>query len=458
MARVGLEISDVGLMAAGGNPPALLKVDGDRAESPGMVLQSRKKLAVGWAAHRQARISPRQGSNRFWSMLSTEPLQERALSAPHYAELAMAHLRAVAETIPVPEPGWVMAVPEFLDQAKLGVLLAVARALDLSVEGFVSNAVAAARPVEAGWFIVHVDVHLHRVELTLLEQGDRIHRSRSHLITEGGWERLEDQIAHRIAGEFVQSTRFDPFHEAAAEQALYDQIPEVLRRVTDGQPIPLELKLGKSAYRITIPGHLVAEVCDPLCHRVVESLGQFRGDHRLEVQLSHRAARVPKLERTLGRIDGIRVSTLPPGAGALGALAMGQEWRTEDDAGGVNFLSSKASGMMPPPPPIPSRDTAPTHVLLGSQAIPIGPDPLWVVSAGGELDLRAGAEPEGGMAHGRIERAEDGIRLVPGEEGDLIVADEPVPGHRTLRTGDRIRAASAEGEIHLIHVRPADET
>ena len=101
------------------------------------------------------------------------------------------------------------------------------------------------QPRDVGRSTVHIDVHLHRVELTLVEQEERIRRARTYLITDSGCERLEDQVARRLADEFVQSTRFDPLHEAAAEQDLYDRLPGLMAGVADGEPVPLELKLGK---------------------------------------------------------------------------------------------------------------------------------------------------------------------------------------------------------------------
>lgn len=386
MAVVGIEISDVGLMAASGAPARLVRVDGDRSESPGIALQRKKKLLVGWEARRQDRLYPRQATSRFWSLLSMEPLQERALEAENYAELVYAHLAAVAESIRVPEPRFVMAVPEFLDPPKLGIVLGVAQALNIPVDGFVSNAVAAVPFTDEDGPLLHVDVHLHRVEVTLLEQGDRLQRTRSSLVTDLGWERLEDQVAHRIANEFVQTTRFDPLHEAVSEQALYDQVPDLLDKVADGQPIPLELTLGKSAYRIAVPVRMIIEVCQTLCGKVVETLSGFQSDAGGRICLSHRAARVPGLQAAVeaGAREGVRV--LAPGAGALGALAMQGEFREDNSVTGVNLLTSKArTGAAPAPPPLPSPSVAPppTHVLFGDQAYPLRDGPWCVVETGG---------------------------------------------------------------------------
>ncbi len=399
MANVALELSDVGLLAAGGVSPSLLKVDGDRSESPGVALQTKKKIVLGWQAKQQERLYPRQCTDRFWSLLSTEPLQERGVDVRNYAELAVAHLEAVSSAVTVPDPVWVVAVPEFMDQGKLGIFLGAAKALGMSVEGFVSNAVAAVTPADADRSTVHVDVHLHQIELTRIDPDEkRLKRARSYLITDSGWERLEDRVARRLADEFVQTTRFDPLHEAAAEQDLYDQIPGLLEEVSFGQPVPLELKLGKSVYRIAVSVRMIAEACDPLCDKVAESLdgilAEVSGeDTLLDVQVSHRAARVPGLVERIGATAGLDVRVLLPGAGALGALAMGNEFADESEQDGVNFLSSKS--IRPGgPPALPVSEALSTHVLLGNRAYPFRQNPVYVVrtSTGMEATYEPGED------------------------------------------------------------------
>ncbi|MGD8943613.1 MAG: hypothetical protein PVJ37_10125, partial [Desulfobacterales bacterium] len=74
MSVLGIELSDAGILVAGGDPPGLLKVDGDSVESPGFALPEKKRLAVGAAAERKAHLYPRQILNQFWDQLNTEPL------------------------------------------------------------------------------------------------------------------------------------------------------------------------------------------------------------------------------------------------------------------------------------------------------------------------------------------------------------------------------------------------
>ena len=60
MSVLGVELSDAGILVAGGQPAALLEVDGNRVESPGFALAEKQGLTVGAAAERKAHLYPRQ--------------------------------------------------------------------------------------------------------------------------------------------------------------------------------------------------------------------------------------------------------------------------------------------------------------------------------------------------------------------------------------------------------------
>ena len=95
MEIIGLELSDAGILAAGGSPSRLLQVDGHSVESPGYALQLKKRLLIGGEAFDQTRIHPRQMNNRFWSQLSIHPLSEKTATASSYAEIAFRHMEKI---------------------------------------------------------------------------------------------------------------------------------------------------------------------------------------------------------------------------------------------------------------------------------------------------------------------------------------------------------------------------
>ena len=59
MTLIGLEISDAGIMAAGGTPAKLLELDGQATNSPGFALPQKDRFAAGREAASKAQLFPR---------------------------------------------------------------------------------------------------------------------------------------------------------------------------------------------------------------------------------------------------------------------------------------------------------------------------------------------------------------------------------------------------------------
>ena len=119
-----------------------------------------------------------------------------------------------------------VTTPHFLDEAKLGILLGVFRELNVSVGGLVSGPVAASKPVPKGASVLHVDVHLHAVEITRLTQDDRLRVQYTHVVPDVGWDEFLEQIGKGMADEFVRATRFDPLHHAAVRTTIVQSVAE----------------------------------------------------------------------------------------------------------------------------------------------------------------------------------------------------------------------------------------
>ena len=72
MSLIALELNDTGILAAAGDPAALICLDGQAQESPGFALPQKKDLLVGRAAENKAHLFPRQILNRFWDQVQQQ--------------------------------------------------------------------------------------------------------------------------------------------------------------------------------------------------------------------------------------------------------------------------------------------------------------------------------------------------------------------------------------------------
>jgi len=464
---IGLELSDAGILAAGEGPSRLLQVDGRSVESPGYALQLKKRLLIGGEAFDQTRIHPRQTNNRFWSQLSTHPLSEKAATVSSYAEIAFRHMEKIRNEIAVPVAEWIPAVPGFMDEAKLGILLGIFRELDVPVKGLVNSAVAAVRPTREEGSLLHVDTHLHRIEITRCSQGERIEVEQTQVIPDGGWHDLSEQLANSLANEFVRATRFDPLHDAQVEQQLYSRLAPLLRKRLPSDGEPLELNTGKTAHTLSVLPQMLIDASATIRERIVESVRKMlsslpEGEPVACIQLSHRTALVPGLQDALISAEFGPVEILPVGSAALGAVALADDFSQEKESKGATFLTGR---MRRSDEPISessvqaqmteARYTAmPTHILSGSHAYAIGRHPLGISADPRTGNIRIGAAGE--AEHGVIRLQNGKPVLEPGAHQKTSVDGRQVVSSVPLALGQRIQIDGSAEEVLLIHVESGD--
>ena len=233
MTEIALEINDAGLLAlteAGPAGPA----------SPGFALLDGREIHVGERARRAARLEPRFVSHRHWERLDLDPVGRPFPRGATHADLVYAHLsRFWAELVdaldqPTPTLSVLLVVPGSYAPEELGLLAGIARACEIPVVGMVDAAVAA---VSSGWAegpaaeaaprsALHLDLRQHRAVWSLVRAGERLRRSHVESLEGAGLARFQQAWLGAIAESFVRGTRFDPLHDGATEQVLFDRLPE----------------------------------------------------------------------------------------------------------------------------------------------------------------------------------------------------------------------------------------
>ena len=253
MGLIGLELNDSGILAAGGSPPKLLDLDGQVQESPGYALPQKKGLLVGKTAESKAHLFPRQILNHFWDQLNTETLDQTGKHSPlNHAEIVFHHLALIWRQLQSRGEEIVMAVPSFYDREHLGLILGIAQELGMPVKGFVPLSLAASSHICPEKMLLYLDIHLHRIEVIYLEQGEHLTLRDSATTGEKGVHLLYREMVNMIAREFVRTTRFDPFHQAASEQELYDRLPEILPHFKHNSSLVFELTGSSTPYSIAL--------------------------------------------------------------------------------------------------------------------------------------------------------------------------------------------------------------
>ena len=346
MSLLGLELSDAGILVAGTEPAGLLKVDGNSVESPGFALPEKNRLTVGGAAERKAHLYPRQILNQFWDQLNIEPLEQPNPFAQNHAEIAFEHFARIWQTVTPYGKKLVIAVPGFYTREHLGFILGITQELGIPVKGFVPLAVAAVPERLPEGLLLHLDIHLHRFEITCLERAEQLSRKDSISAEGNGLSKLYRRWVDAIAEEFVRSTRFDPLHRAVTEQELYDRLPGILTQLCSNPDVYFEMTGGSKVYHVTLTRDLFYKKGAPVFEEMRRLVSRFYDRYGKAgagpvLILTDRIARLPGMKGMLAEIENCSIIELESGAGALGILRFASRLFEQQAGNSAPFLTSR---------------------------------------------------------------------------------------------------------------------
>jgi hypothetical protein len=468
---IGLELNDAGLLAAGPEGD-LLAIEPEALASPGVALIEGKHLQVGIAAEKRCRQLPRQVNRHFWRKLANAPLQDPAYAGWTHADLAHAHLAHIwTHLAPAHEP-LLVAVPDDYDEHQLGLLAGIMNALAMPVQGFVPLSLAALpsnAPVEC---LVHLDLGLHRTLLTVLDLGREAVSLAKTTIEGQGLESLRNAWMQAMADEFVRHTRFDPFHAADTEQALYDQLPGLLTDLQTSEEVAVEMATPAAVHRIHVTREVMEQALQPLMEALQREIGAlqqaFFRQHPLEtILVSHPATGLPGFGRRLETVLGARVVPLAQGAAAAGVLAFANAFPHLDAGRGVPFLNHQPRrGKMPPAAVAPPENAtgqgpAATHLLYRSRGYPLSERPLIIGRerpAGCAGILIQGKTAGVSRRHCSVTRRGNRLVLSDTSTYGTYVDGDKVDGETELTVGQTIRVGTPGEKLQVIACLDNDET
>jgi hypothetical protein len=472
MNLIGLEISDAGIIAAAGTPAKLLELDGQATESPGFSLPEKDRLLVGKEAEGKAHLFPRQILNRFWDQLDTEPLEQPGKYAPqNHAEIVYHHLSCIRQVIQKHGDEIVLVVPAFYNRQQLGLILGIAQELSMDVKGFVPMALATSSVAFPGKMLMHLDIHLHRIEVIYLKQGEYLTIEDSVTTTGKGLIHLYRGWVDTIAQEFVRSTRFDPLHQAASEQELYDRLPGVLSHLQHNSSMVFDMIDSAASYSITLKRDFFTRKAESIYGEVCRLVERIRNKHgkdepAVALQLSHRLNRLPGCGEMLSTMRDTQIIELKRGAGANGVLRIWQQLSDQRNTEGISFFTSRPwqhSQRIYDFEPAAEKATnmLPTHLLHRSIAYPITHKPLTI---GREIDSEKtrvqtyGRAPQISPRYYTIGLRGRKVVLDDYSTGGIFVDETRVNGSMTLKLGQIIRLGTNGEQFQLIACLNRDET
>jgi len=452
----------VTLLAAHLNDAGILVTDGDRilCREPGFALLEDDGLITGRAAWASASLKPRHIQNRFWSDLQTTPLADRRFQHLTPADIASQQLEELWRRTAKPGDHLALAVPGYMGNEHLGLLLGIAMDLDIPVVAMVDAAVAATRRQYAHGVLVHVDLSLHSATLTRLSQSGQAQYERSAVIDESGMLDLYDIWLRVIAETFVQQSRFDPLHTAETEQALQNSMLDWLAIASSRSSVPIEIEYRGIVHRAEIESLELVAAATPVYQNLVSNLRAiYRAGETPALQLSDRAARMPGLADTLKARVGGEVYLLETGATARGLLSR----VTENRPGSAVTLARHLPWDQAPieVDTAPGQDGAqqPTHILRGDTAVPVTSAALVLGThaADDERWVDLGQDMPGvSRRHCEIASTNGQCVVTDRSRYGTYLNGHRIDGSAVLQSGDVIRVGTPGVELRMINVESFD--
>ena len=419
-----IEINDTGIQVAIENELV--------TTSPGFAVMDGNHLLVGEEALKNARLLPRWTNNRFWNQLNTDPIANSTDEVRHHADLAFLHLESLWQPLKNQVDRVILLVPAYFEHPQLGLLLGMAKECGMHVVGVADSSLMAACDLPIRSTCLHLDAHLHRTTLTNLTSSNTLSRTGVATITETGIFKLWDRWANIIAHQFIQSSRFDPMHQAHSEQALFDQLPAWIEQLGTSRGNAFELDLGDVNHSVSVSSDQLMTACTQIYPQLVQFIRTQAADNEVStLLLSHRFAGFPGLKDSLGLIGNIELVELKSNQSLTSAYAHADKIVSGD--GAINHITHLAISNRSNRPALVQDKARATHMLMGHHAVTIGNS----FQLSGDLNEGIQKDPEHPIC--TLYPRGDSLYVDVHTTAALKVNEESVNGQIALKPGDILK-------------------
>ena len=257
-----IELNDSGILQA---------IDGQLIDnSPGYAVLDGDRLLLGEEGRKNARLLPRWTHNRFWNQLNSDPIANSTNTIRHHADLAFLHLEQIWMKMKKDVDQVVLAVPGYFDRQQLGLLLGMAKETDIPVVGLVDIGLISIAQQPSLPTALFLDVFLHRITLTQLTSDGMLRKIETHTVAETGLFTLWDRWANVVAKQFIQTSRYDPMHQAESEQRLFDLLPAWIENFPGERTRLFELETNDVKHSTPVSAEQLLTACSTVYPAIVQ--------------------------------------------------------------------------------------------------------------------------------------------------------------------------------------------
>jgi hypothetical protein len=321
-------------------------------------------VLFGEQSRQQSRLQPLVSFNQYWNQLSLESIANGNNTIRHYADLAyhqLLQLHQQAEHC----AQVILAVPTSFDREQLSLLLGICGQCPFKVIGVVDSAITAvADKVDPGHYL-YLDLQLHQCLLTEIVVDQHIHIKSTDIINGTGLVNLYQYWAKFLAAQFIQQCRFDPLHDAATEQQLYDILPQLLNASQD------EIQLTVQGNQVKLNRQSLARHTQGLFVPVFKAINHLGHNDCLLV-----SERITTVVEILGQLNScVKVTD-----NSVATNCLKHQAHICTEGTDVSFITTLPTRQVTPQTTSTTSTTAAhsTHLLLRSVAYPISDKPIYI--------------------------------------------------------------------------------
>jgi FHA domain len=435
------------------------------SSAPSAVFDGTTARRTGTNAWKALRSRPMAVSTRHLGAVLTQRASTTRSETTVAEELKT---RLLDQPITEGEHIWV-ASPARVEAVGLGAFFGIARRLALPVAGFVDSAAVTVAALGLERNAIVLELGLHHVAATAVDSdGSQARRRRTVLAERAGFIELHQMWLDLVSTTMVKRTRFDPLHDAATEQQLFDALPSLARELAVTGDTTAVVNQGTERFEVALTRDQFSQTADALFRGIIGLLHQLRpAGAPVAIVLPRTMAELPGLRQQLEQFIGCELIVAPDGfaAAATSLLDLPEIASDEDsvrflrrlpllsqtqplltDAVSREFLGKRHSGA-----------ATPSHVLFEGRAYALNTGALVVGRTPDGSEVTRSITLSDGLAgvsrrHCTFVLDGDDFVLLDHSTFGTFVNGERVQERVLVHAGDRVRLGEPGVELSLIAV------
>ncbi len=427
---------------------------------PSCVWVKNDEIEFGAQALSKSRIMPQNIDTHYWSNLSTLKYTSDHNKHISSADIVSRELEII-NSIKSDDLPLLIVIPPYLNNQQLSLFLGIANDLDIKILGFIESSIASTRREYIAAKLVHIDLHLHCLSLSLMSQTDKLSADKMFIIDDCGQSEFDASWIKMISQSFIKQCRFDPLYAAESDQQIINNLSFWVAKSISQKTVHLEIEYGNQVYESDINSSDFIEAVMPLYKHIINKLRAiFEAEDLPAIQLTNLIAKLPGLAILMKQKLSAAVYENDEGCAVIGAserfsikeqedgpLKIIKSLPLDQSAISINKVNTEST-----------NNDKPSHILFENIAYPISLTPIMIGSDPTQTDniLPISSNKTGiSRDHCSLFVKNNKCILNDLSRYGTYLNNQRVEGPSIVSVGDKIRIGSPGIEITLITIRKA---